>query len=240
MNDIIKPLTRCGMVGWDAHNQLWLWKLEKSGSRCGTIIADVRGRVCPICNHGWEITAESLGDQHYMMSRAEWAHQSCLIRYMALQDFDFWVGALVDAGFIFGKIPNPESRSERAPSLEAIPNEYWGPQDPWGAGQPWYRAHLLKKMEDGYTNTAHGRILKLGARKRVYVLEVESGEGSYDRAMAEKLFASEDVTKEIRSDRIMVHAWGRDKAKEYLKHFAEILGVTEMRRKAAEALASRR
>jgi hypothetical protein len=236
MNDIIRPLTPCGMVGWDEYNQLWLWRLEKSGNRSGTIIADIRGRTCPICNHGWEITPESLGDQHYLMSRAEWAHESCFIRYIALQEFDFWCDALVGAGFIFGR---GEDR-KRLPSLEAIPNEYWPQGDPWGAGQPWYRVHLLKKMEDGYTNTAHGRFLKLGSRKRVYVLEVEPGEGSYDQAMAEKLFAPEDVTKKIRSDGMMIHAWGREKAREYLKHFAEILGVAEMRRKAAEALASRR
>lgn len=240
MNDIIKPLTSCGMVGWDAHNQLWLWKNEPHGGRSGTIIADVRGMICPICNHGWQITAESLGDQYYLMSRHQQAHQSCYIRYIALQDFDFWVGALVDAGFIFGPVENPSRMGEGGASIEAIPNEYWGQKDPWGAGQPWYRARLLKKMEDGYTNIAHGRILKLGSRKRVYVLEVEPGEGSFDREMAVKLFSSENVTKQISQNAIMVHAWGREKAKEYLKHFADILGVTDMRRKASEALASRR
>jgi hypothetical protein len=240
MNDIIRPLTPCGMVGWDAHNQLWLWKNREIGGREGTIIADVRGKICPVCRHGWEITAESLGDQHYWTGRAEWAHESCFIRFLALQDQDFWRSALIEAQFIFGQLDNPKMLGEGGSGLQEIPNEYWGPKDPWGAGQPWYRVRLLKKLEDGYTNGPFGRTLKLGSRKRVYVLEVEPGEGPYDRALAEKLFASEKVTKEIRSDGIMVHAWGQDKAQEYLKHFAEILGVTEMRRKAAEALSSRR
>lgn len=240
MNDIIRPLTKDGMVGWDQYDQLWLWRNEKHGGRSGSIIADVRGKLCPICKHGWEITAESLGDQEYMIGRAEWAHLSCFIRYQALQDFDFWRSSLIDAGFIFGQLDNPKYIGEGGPSLQEIPNEYWGPKDPWGAGQPWYRVRLLKKLADGYTNTAHGRTLKLGLRKRVYVLEVEPGEGPYDQALAEKLFAPEDVTKEICGDRMMVHAWGQTKAQEYLRHFSEVLGVTEMRRKAAEALASRR
>jgi hypothetical protein len=239
MNTIVKPLTPCGMVGWDEYGQLCLW-IKEGDRRIGTHIADVRDKICPICKHGWEVTAKSLADQHYWQGRAEWAHESCIIRYGALRDFDFWRAALIDAGFIFGQLDNPKCIGDGGPSLQEIPNEYWPKGDPWGAGQPWYRVRLLKKLEDGYTNGPLGRTLKLGSRKRVYVLVVEPGDGHYDRVLAEKLFASEDVTKEIRSDGMMVHAWGQDKAKEYLRHFAEILGVTEMRRKAAEALASRR
>lgn len=236
MNDIIRPLTPDKMVGWDEYNQLWAWKCEGK-DRIGRIIADVRGKICPICAHGWAVTADSLTDQYFWDDRVEYAHQSCFIRLSALNEHTFWLDALVDAGFIFGPVDNPERFGEGGPSLQALPNEYWGPKDPWGAGKPWYRVRLLKKQEDGYTNTAHGRTLKVGSRKRVFQLSVEDGEGSYDYDLAQKRFASEDVTKEITRRGLMVHAWGRDKAKEYLKHLADILGVTEMRRKAAEALA---
>lgn len=224
MNDIVKPLTKDGLVGWDGYGQLWLWRVHGE-RREGTIIADVREKTCVVCRRGWEATAESLGDQHYWTSRAEWAHESCYIRYLALGEFEFWVNALVGAGFIFGL-----EKDERhpLPSIEAIPNGYWGQKDPWGAGQPWYRAHLLTKLENG-KNVPLGRTLKLGTRKRVYHLEIEPGDGRYDAAAAQRLFADEDVTKMIGDGGLTVHAWGGDKAREYLKHFSEILGANAWR-----------
>jgi len=227
MNDIVKPLTHDGLVGWDNFGQLWLWKVEGEG-RSGTIIADVRGKICPVCKQGWKETAESLGDQYHWMNRAEWAHVTCYIRYLALTEYSFWVESLVEARFIFGKEDNPRSTAHLGPALESLPNGYWGEKDPWGAGRPWYRARLLKKLPNG-DNTALGRTLRLGSRKRVYHLEIESGEGPYNEPLAHSLFKGEDVTKEIRSDGLKVHAWGDDKAKEYLRHFSEILGLKAQR-----------
>jgi hypothetical protein len=230
MNDIVKPLTHDGLVGWDSYGQLWLWRVQAE-RREGTIIADVREKVCCVCRRGWELKAESLGDQYFWSSRAEWSHESCYIRHLALDEFDFWCSALVGARFIFGAIDNPRMIGE-GPALESLPNGYWGQKDPWGAGMPWYRARLLKKNEKG-DNTALGRTLKLGMRKRVHHLEIEVGFGPYDRVLADELFKSENVTKQIDEDRMMVHAWGRDKAREYLKHFTQILGVKSRTAEAA-------
>jgi len=235
MNDIVKPLTADGLVGWDAFGQFWIWRLRGDGRREGSIYCDVREKVCCVCRRGWEATADSLRDQYFWSRRAEWAHQSCLIRFEALQEYEFWCNALVDAGFIFGSVDNPKMIGEGA-SLESLPNGYWPKGDPWSE-QPWYRVRLLKKLDDDYTNAPHGRTLLLGSRKRVYHLEIESGTGSYDMAKAAALFASEDVTKEIRADRLMIHAWGRDKAREYLKHFATVLDANWREKFQKKALA---
>lgn len=224
MNDIIKPLSKDGLVGWDQYGQLWLWRVDGE-RRCGTTISDVRQKTCCVCRRGWEETAQSLGDQHYWQNRAEWAHESCFIRFRALQEYEFWEEALVAGGFIFGWNDDPWTMKEQKASLKAIPNEYWGSKDPWGAWRPWYRVRILKKLQDG-KNVPHGRTLKLGSRKRVYHMEIEPGEGFYDEAAAHRLFDGEDVTKEIGRDGMMIHAWGDTKAQEYLKHFATILGAS--------------
>jgi hypothetical protein len=224
MNNI-KPLTQDGLVGWDSYGQLWCYRW-KNGIREGVIIADVREKTCCVCRRGWELTAESLGDQHRWDSRAEWAHKSCYIRHLALNEYEFWNNALVEARFMFGQIDNPRTIGE-APDLEALPNEYWSKGDPWGDGLPWYRARLLKRVNvEKSENGPLGRTLRLGTRKNVHHLEIEVGFGPFDRALAIELFRSEEVTSRIDEDCMFVHAWGRDKAREYLKHFAKILGVT--------------
>lgn len=225
MNDIIKPLTQDGMVGWDEFGQFWIWKREGT-DRVGRLYHDVREKICCICRHGWEVTGDSLSDQYFMDNRAEFAHKTCFIRYIALQEFDFWVNALVEARFMFGPLDNPKHIADGGAALETLPNEYFGQDDPWGAGQPWYRARLLKRVDkEKSLNGPLGRTLKLGHRKRVYVLEIEEGGAPYDEKLAHELFGKEEVTKQIGSNGMMVHAWGRDKAREYLKHFAKILNV---------------
>lgn len=225
MNDIVKPVTPDGMVGWDKLGQFWIWRVSGE-DRVGSIYHDVREKTCCVCGHGWQLTAESLSDQYFWDNRAEWSHKSCLIRYLALQQYEFWCGALVEAGFMYGATDNPKMIAEGGPALESLPNAYWGPNDPWGAGQPWYRARLLKRVDvEKNENGPLGRTLRLGSRKRVYHMEIEKGPGAYDYEKAKALFASEEVTKDIGSEGMHIHAWGKEKAREYLRHFSEILGV---------------
>jgi hypothetical protein len=234
------------MAGFDQFGPFYI-KWQDGEYTCGSTFHDVREQVCCICGHGWELTGKSLRDQDFLRHRAQHAHLSCVIRYEALQEYDFWYRAVLDAGFMFGPMDNPRYIAEGGPSFESIPNGYWPKGDPWGQGKPWYRVRLQKRIdEEKSLNGPLGRTLKLGARKRVYHLEIEPGPGDYDQKLAQKLLGNEKVygdvkvTMDIRSDGMMIHAHGQEKAREYLKHFAEILGVTEMRRKAAEALASRR
>jgi len=230
VNDILKPVTADGMAGYDQFGQFYI-KWKQGDSTWGSCFADVREKICCICNHGWELTAESLRDQDFLRHRAEYAHQSCVIRYEALQEFDFWYRAVLDAGFMFGQPDRDEKDYWKVPALEAIPNGYWPKGDKWGDGKPWYRVNILKRVDpEKSKNGSFGRTLVLGARKRVYHLEIEPGTGEYDYQLAQELLGGEvvygnvKVTMDIRPDGLMIHAHGREKASEYLKRFAKIMG----------------
>jgi hypothetical protein len=78
--------------------------------------------------------------------------------------------------------------------LSEIPNRYW--PDAYGPQAPWFLARM-----------PYGNIV-IGWRKRV--ISIDWSDTKMDLY---QLFASEDVTKE----KYLVHAWGKDKAVEYLK-----------------------
>lgn len=232
MNDILKPVTKDGMAGWDQFNQFYV-KWKEGDYTYGQHVHDVREKICFICNRGWELTAMSLKDQTFDDHRAQHAHLTCSIRYEALQEFDFWYRALVEVGFMFGPIDNSKYIAEGGPCFESIENGYWPKGDLWGKLKPWYRVRLLKRLpkeKQTYEerNCPVGRTLKLGARKRVYHMEIEEGPGAYDEKLAKELFSpaiAERITIDIGSKGMMVHAWGKEKAKEYLGYFKKILGV---------------
>jgi hypothetical protein len=227
MNDILKPVTVDGMAGFDQFGQFYI-KHREGEYVVGSIYHDVREKICCICGHGWELTSRSLKDQDFLRHRAEHAHLSCVIRYEALQEYDFWYRAVLDAGFMFGPLDNPKYIAEGGPAFESIPNGYWPKGDPWGEGKPWYRVRLLKRVDkEKSLNGPLGRTLRLGARKHVYHLQIEEGPGPYDVEIARGIFKDADATKEIGSNGMMIHAHGRDNAREYLKRFAKILGVPE-------------
>lgn len=226
MNDILRPVTADGMAGWDQFGQFYI-KHREGEYVVGSVYHDVREKICFICNHGWELTSKSLRDQNFDRQRAQHGHLSCMIRYEALQEFDFWYEAVLDAHFMFGPLDNPKYIAEGGPCFESLPNQYWPKGDPWVV-KPWYRVRLLKRVdEEKSLNGPLGRTLKLGSRKRVFHLQIEDGPGSYDATMARELFKDENVTKEIGVHGMYIHAWGEDKARAYLKHFARILGVPE-------------
>jgi hypothetical protein len=229
VNDILKPVTPDGMAGFDQYNQFYI-KWQDREYTCGSVFHDVREKICCICGHGWDLTSPSLRDQTFLNHRAEHAHQSCTIRYEALQEFDFWYRAVLDAGFMFGPLDNPKYIAEGGACFESLPNGYWPKADPWSA-KPWYRVRLQKRIDkEKSLNGPVGRTLRLGARKSVYHLEIEPGPGEYDYKLAlellgnEKVYGDVKVTMDIRPDGLMIHAHGKDKAREYLKAFAKILG----------------
>lgn len=201
MNKIIQPLTPDGMVGFDEYGQLCAWEQDGEFKR-GWHLHDVREKTCIICGRKWDVTSESLKDQFVIQSRERWVHQSCYKRYLALEEFEFWYGAICGARI-------------RYHGLEEIQNEY---RAAWNL--PWYRAKLLDRHVS----------FKLGTRKRVYHMQIElSGEPRYDRARAKAFLAKEDVTKHEDENGLYIHAWGREKAREYLKAFADILGLPDPR-----------
>jgi hypothetical protein len=198
---IVRPITDDGLVGFNKSGNLIHCMLD--GEYQVTVgIADVRLQTCIICGHGWQETATSLGDQCWWDLAKSHVHRTCLIRYEGLREReDFW-SAIVGAKVRFG-------------GLVPIPNRYWPASDPWAA-KPWYQAELLD----------YPAKLVLGARKRVFNIEVIAQGGielSWWEA-AREAFKDEDVTKEFSRAQVLLHAWGTEKMKEYLKKISQISG----------------
>jgi hypothetical protein len=206
MNDIVKPLTSDGMCGWDEHQQLWLWELEEGGGKVGRIIGDPRGQTCRMCRQGWILTCESLKDQRYDQDNREWWHYSCYVRYIATKDRDLFDSALIGAHIRFS-------------GWKEIPSQYWR-RDPVWSKRSWYVAE------------ANDQPIKItiGSRKRVYNIEFEPTPGTGELLFwqeAGKEFASEKVTKEFIPTRVMLHAWGGDQLKDYMKCLSKAFSLDE-------------
>lgn len=86
--------------------------------------------------------------------------------------------------------------------MEEIPNEYWGVISPYSLASPWF-----------IVTTAVGHF-KVGWRKNVLVIDWSHTVGT---EYAHVLFSTEDVTQ---SDK-MIHAWGYEKAKQYIAKIME-------------------
>jgi len=95
------------------------------------------------------------------------------------------------------------SRYGQAVYVREIPNEYWGEM-----GEPW----LIVTTEIGH--------VKIGWRKRV--IEIDWSDTDI-KSSAEDLFPDENVTKIDK----MIHAWGYEKATEYIKklHSSEVVNA---------------
>lgn len=84
--------------------------------------------------------------------------------------------------------------------VKIIDNEYWG-EHPYAWASPW----LL-------VTTAKG-VIKIGWRKRVINIDWSQSDVKTE---ARDLFPTEDVTKGDYTNPRYIHAWGYEKAKEYL------------------------
>ncbi len=201
MNDILRPITEDGQVGFDQFDQLLCWTPRGEGM-VGRFIKDVRELTCCICNHGWEASAEAMADQRHWQLTDSWVHETCLIRHAGLCERSEFRQAMFDA-----RTGDVGVRFE----AKDIPNRYWGDRDPYGS-KPWYQFFLLD----------FPIVFTIGSRKRVVVIEVEStdgGELAWWKA-AEDYFAPEGVTKAFGYQRVMLHAWGKEKLREYVKKLA--------------------
>ena len=205
MNEIVKPLTPDGMVGFDVQGQLWHWEVEEGGGKVGRIIGDPRGHKCPMCLQGWVLTAESLKDQRYERSYEEWWHYTCLIRHMAMKDRDLFHNALVAANICFDV-------------LKQVPSRYWG-NDPIWSKRNWCVTKALDQPIE----------IILGSRKRVYNIEFVTTDEAPLKAWQEAAqeFAKEEVTKAFIPKKIMLHAWGDEQLKNYLKRLSTVFGLNE-------------
>lgn len=121
MNDIVRPLTEDGMLGYDEHRQLWAFRLDQ-GMKIGTIVADVREEKCSLCAEGWKTTAESMLDQFCHLKR--WVHRTCFVRYVGYREYGMWCKVFRLTKLRFNKI-------------KEIPNQYGG-----GWKAPWYEIEI--------------------------------------------------------------------------------------------------
>ena len=195
-NEIQQPLTtkdELGQVGIDGFGQTMFW-----GPRSGHIVNDVRGKMCELCDRGWNMTTRGWIDQYYHSSFHTLLHESCYLRYLSFKQKTHWYCMICDARLRFN-------------GLTPIPNEYGGA---WNT--PWYKTTLLD----------HGAILKVGRRKRVNVIGIELDLPSpMIMGRLGVLFRDEDVTKGGDEEKsFYVHSWSKEKDLEYLKNVAEALG----------------
>jgi hypothetical protein len=202
---IVRPITDDGLVGYDKFDQLTLCSPEGKW-KSYTFIADVRSKTCAICNHGWEPTGPSMADQYRWALLEEHVHLSCFVRHLGLIDRSEVYGAICDARIRFK-------------GLVVEPNGYWRGDDPWGKYRPWYSAELLDQPYK----------LLIGMRKRVWSIELIAQGGTKCGwfEAASKEFEGENVTKEFGESRILLHAWGSEKMREYIKRLVKVGDLTK-------------
>lgn len=211
MNDIIRPITDDGTVGYDQFNQLLAKTPRENGGVVDSLIQDVRGKTCEICLRGWEPTAKSMIDQHFWREFDSYVHVTCYIRHVALCERSGFYWFLVNA-----RIPFRNFRQ--------IDGRYWRKDDAWY--RPWYAADLCdSKAEEAVARLSGNTVrIEIGWRKRVIAIElIAGGSTHFDWCdAAEKDFTTETVTKDFSPTRILLHAHGSDKAREYIKRLARV------------------
>jgi hypothetical protein len=154
----------------------------------------------PVNQHGWMSLAE-LGGLSYKIQPSDtiavnsWHqyHKKCYEEYLTDLEHKKFSEFFEKAGY--GDI-----------TLVAVPNEYC--RNPHCC-PPWFVADI----------PAMGKI-KIGRRKRVYNIDFSSirqNQGWFDELNIAKLFSEENVTK----DADLIHAWGDEKAVEYLGRVRE-------------------
>lgn len=212
---IVRPITDDGLCGYDQHGQLTCGRPDPLGdpNRVEYVfVADVRAMTCIICGHGWESTAKSIEDQTrwdlVATSPADgYVHETCFFRHHGLVERqEFW-SAIVAARVRFK-------------GLRTLPNGYW-PKAYRDSAKPWYEAELLD----------HPVKLVLGTRKRVDHVELVA-QGGVDLSWwegAKEAFKTEDVTKEFSPRGVLLHAWTREKMREYVRRLVDLGGYQVQR-----------
>lgn len=201
---IVKAVTPDGMAGFDQFNQFiiaWRELGDKEENYSYSHFWDCRGMTCKICGNGWQNTTESLRNQSVLDNGKFIAHNTCVEGYRNLRDY-YEFGALFT-----GKV--------RYEGLTEISGGY-------SKSVNWYEAIPMDFPQYKFT---------IGWRKRVIHVEVSGiTDDQYNRFL--QLFLNEDVTRtgrygdsNILEHKFYLHAWGMEKAKEYIDIMVKELGV---------------
>lgn len=214
-NPIVRPVTCDGLVGYDRNDNFVAFaKLYGSGEPSiysSTNTRDITGEMCPLCGKIWgpENTQAQFLDQIWSDAAMSSVHRSCFERALGFNEREKWVDALKEAEF---------DRSDIM-TIKQIPNEYRGA---WNT--PWYVIELkgVKRAKGDPV------MLKFGARKRVYNIEISGIEANGPTLLMKK-FEAEETTKDIidGGHGFLIHAWGMDKSKEYLTGIVASLKAME-------------
>lgn len=149
------------------------------------------GSVCPCC--GKTFTIEDIKNNPCVYVDGKFYHDSCWRNYRKLTEVDKFTRRMMSLLY-----------KDADYQFELIPNGYCS-QD-CCSHIPWFLFH-----------TIDGDII-IGWRKRVISIEWQENYKPFDM---NKLFDTEDVTKWENGGKRGIHAWGNDKAYEYLKKVLE-------------------
>ena len=145
------------------------------------------GSVCPCC--GKALTIDDVKINPCISRKGKFYHNSCWRNYRKLEEINKFTRCLMDIVY-----------KSTDYTFDLLPNGYC--HENCCSHIPWFKFH-----------TIDGDII-MGWRKRVISIEWQENYKPFD---FEKLFDSEDVTKWINDGKRGIHAWGKEKAYEYLK-----------------------
>lgn len=144
------------------------------------------GSVCPCC--GKLLTIDDVKNNPCVYVEGKFYHDSCWRNYRKLTEVDKFTRRMV--GLLY---------KDTDYQFELLPNGYC--HEDCCSHIPWFLFH-----------TIDGDII-MGWRKRVISIEWQ---GNYKPFDMNELFSTEDVTKWEEGGKRGIHAWGKDKAYEYL------------------------
>lgn len=145
------------------------------------------GSACPCC--GKKLTIDDVKNNPCVYINGKFYHDNCWRNYRKLTEVDKFTRQMMSLLY-----------KDTDYQFELLPNGYCN-QD-YCSHIPWFLFHTI----DGD--------IKMGWRKRVISIEWQENYKPFDM---DELFATEEVTKWERDGKHGIHAWGKDKAYEYLK-----------------------
>ena len=145
------------------------------------------GSVCPCC--GKTLTIDDVKNNPCVYISGKFYHDSCWRNYRKLTEVDKFTLRMMDLIY-----------KSTDYHFELLPNGYC--HEDCYSYIPWFLFH-----------TIDGDII-MGWRKRVISIEWQENYKPFDM---NELFGSEDVTKWEEGGKRGIHAWGKEKAYEYLK-----------------------
>lgn len=157
------------------------------------------GSVCPCC--GKTFTIDDIKNNPCVYIDGKFYHDSCWRNYRKLTEIDKFTRQLV--GLLY---------EDADYQFELLPNGYC--HEDCCSHIPWFLFH-----------TIDGDII-MGWRKRVISIEWQENYKPFDM---KELFGTEDVTKWEKDGKRGIHAWGQEKAFEYLRNVLKNVNPTYLK-----------